>query len=43
MTGDTPAASAAPLSPRGEHSFTPPGNNAAGDADWLLVLNAKGK
>jgi len=37
-TGDTRAASAAPLSPRGAHTFSPPGRNAAGDADWVLML-----
>jgi hypothetical protein len=40
-TGDTRPASAAPLSPRGEHTFTPPGQNAAGDADWMLAIEAE--
>lgn len=39
-TGDTRAASAEPLNPRGEHIFTPPGKNAGGDADRMLVLGA---
>ncbi|MBK9138936.1 MAG: hypothetical protein IPM17_09275 [Verrucomicrobia bacterium] len=37
-TGDTSPASGAPLSPRGQHTFTPPGQNAASDADWVLVM-----
>ena len=30
-----------PLPNRGEHNFTPPGNNADGDGDWVLVLETK--
>jgi hypothetical protein len=27
-----------PFSNVGSRSFTPPGNNSAGDADWVLLL-----
>jgi Putative collagen-binding domain of a collagenase len=30
--------SGSPFANTGSHSFTPPGNNSAGDADWVLVL-----
>ncbi|HUA06327.1 MAG TPA: DUF4038 domain-containing protein [Solirubrobacteraceae bacterium] len=30
--------SGSPFTNSGSHSFTPPGNNSAGDADWVLVL-----
>jgi len=30
-----------PLPPRGTHMFEPPGKNAAGDPDWVLVLHAR--
>lgn len=33
-------ADASGLSNSGTHAFTKPGNNSAGDADWLLVLTA---
>lgn len=42
-TGDTRPASAAPLNPRGEDTYTPPGQNAAGDADWVLVMDTQVK
>lgn len=29
----------APLADRGSRLFTPPGNNSAGDGDWILVLD----
>jgi len=40
-TGDTRAASAAPLSPHGAHIFTPPGKNAVGDLDWVLAIDVR--
>jgi hypothetical protein len=30
-----------PLPNKGNHNFTPPGNNADGDGDWVLVLETK--
>lgn len=36
----TPAADG-PLANSDKHPFTPPGNNADGDGDWILVLEAK--
>jgi hypothetical protein len=30
-----------PLANAGKHKFTPPGNNADGDGDWVLVLETK--
>jgi hypothetical protein len=35
-----PAADA-PLRNTGKHAFTPPGNNADGDGDWVLVLETE--
>lgn len=32
--------SGSPFSNSGSHDFTPPGTNAAGDSDWVLLLNA---
>lgn len=29
-----------PISNQGDHQFTPPGKNSAGDEDWVLVLNS---
>jgi hypothetical protein len=39
-SGAFTAASGSPFPNTGVHVFTPPGNNSAGDADWLLVLQA---
>jgi len=30
-----------PLANRGKHNFTPPGSNADGDGDWLLILETE--
>jgi hypothetical protein len=35
------AAEGAPVPNAGKHAFTPPGNNADGDGDWVLVLETK--
>ena len=32
-----------PLPNKDHHTFTPPGNNADGDGDWVLVLETKAK
>jgi len=32
--------SGSPFANSGNHQFTPPGNNSAGDSDWVLVLEA---
>lgn len=39
-TNATYTADATGLSNAGTHAFTTPGNNSAGDADWLLMLDA---
>src|SRR6185369_11026826 len=31
-----------PFANSGQRTFTPPGNNADGDGDWVLVLEASG-
>ncbi|MBK9138931.1 MAG: hypothetical protein IPM17_09250 [Verrucomicrobia bacterium] len=40
-TGDTRPTSATPPSPRGEHAFTLADQNAAGDADRIVVLDLR--
>jgi hypothetical protein len=32
-----------PFPNTGNRQFTPPGNNHAGDSDWVLLLNASGR
>ena len=32
-----------PILNKGNKQFTPPGNNHAGDSDWVLLLNASGR
>jgi hypothetical protein len=39
--GTYTAISGSPLTNKGEHAFTPPGNNADGDGDWVLLLETK--
>jgi hypothetical protein len=34
------AANGSPFANAGDRQFTPPGNNSAGDSDWVLVLEA---
>jgi len=40
-SGELKATEAAPAAKTGLMEFTPPGKNAAGDSDWVLVLDAK--
>lgn len=37
-TGQAIAVLGSPFVPRGQHPLILPGNNAAGDADWVLVI-----
>ncbi|MHB8520340.1 MAG: apiosidase-like domain-containing protein [Limisphaerales bacterium] len=37
------ASEAKPVPNRGDHHFTPPGRNSAGDGDWVLVLQAEAR
>ena len=30
-----------PFANRGKRNFTPPGNNADGDGDWILILETE--
>ena len=39
-SGNATPADGSPFPASGERSFTPPGKNAAGDGDWVLVLKA---
>jgi hypothetical protein len=39
-SGTSSAVAGAPFADRGSRLFTPPGNNSAGDGDWVLVLEA---
>lgn len=39
-TGEARAIPGAPFAASGSREFVPPGNNAAGDGDWVLVLEA---
>jgi hypothetical protein len=41
-TGTYQVISGTPFPNIGMRKFTPPGNNAAGDSDWVLLLNAAG-
>ncbi|HEY7119402.1 MAG TPA: DUF4038 domain-containing protein [Tepidisphaeraceae bacterium] len=38
--GTYAAIKGSPFANRGKHSFTPPGNNADGDGDWVLVVES---
>jgi hypothetical protein len=38
--GSYVAAAGPPFVNAGDRQFTPPGNNSAGDGDWVLVLEA---
>jgi hypothetical protein len=40
-SGELKAISGAPFAASGSREFTPPGNNAAGDGDWVLLLEVK--
>lgn len=40
-SGEVKAIEGSPFPARGSREFTPSGPNAAGDADWVLVLDAK--
>ena len=40
-SGELKAIPGAPFTASGSREFAPPGNNAAGDGDWVLVLEAK--
>lgn len=42
-TGTYRAISGSPFPNIGTRQFTPPGNNAAGDSDWVLLLDAAGR
>jgi hypothetical protein len=37
-SGDYLSAAPSPLPSKGEKTFTPPGENSAGDSDWVLVI-----
>lgn len=37
-TGEIKAIAGSPFSNAGSHEFAPPGNNAAGESDWVLLL-----
>jgi hypothetical protein len=39
--GELKAIEGSPFPNTGSHEFTPPGKNAAGESDWVLVLEAK--
>jgi hypothetical protein len=39
--GTYKAIDGSPLPNKGKHKFTPPGNNGAGDGDWVLVLETQ--
>lgn len=41
--GSYKSAESAPVPNSGRHEFTPPGKNAAGDTDFVLVLEASGR
>lgn len=40
-SGELKAIEGAPLPSTGSREFTPPGKNAAGESDWVLVLEVK--
>jgi hypothetical protein len=40
-SGESKAISGAPFAASGAREFAPPGNNAAGDGDWVLLLEVK--
>jgi hypothetical protein len=37
-TGESKAIAGSPYPNAGSHEFAPPGNNGAGEADWVLLL-----
>ena len=39
VNGELKVIEGSPFSIAGSHQFTPPGQNAGGDSDWLLVLD----
>ena len=39
-SGKASPVAGSPFPAAGERSFTPPGKNAAGDGDWVLLLKA---
>jgi hypothetical protein len=41
VSGETRTVDGMPLSANGSREFTTPGNNTAGDGDWVLLLRAK--
>ena len=41
VNGDLKSIEGSPFPNREKHEFVPPGKNSGGDADWILVLQAK--